>query len=547
MDNCTEQFDSLPGGQSLGGNQLTADQFLVCGLGSLGQHCVRELVAFGVRVSAIDLQMIQDREVAGMSSLLDKLYHGDCRDEELLREVGLDRYRAILIVTSQDRVNIEAAMTARMLNPKIRVVMRSSKEVLNALLTNEIENFVSFEPSALAAPSFAMAALSGDCLAQLRLKGKHIQFSRHHVGTESRGQQTINQFIRPDTVVLCVGHHPIGSQGFYQYQPEQCLKEGDVVVTLSVLRDTEVSLQRQMAQKKAERERPDRKSSAVSKGRLSSSELWKFWQDKVDWIQEDQIRRVAFICSTVIFLLLMLGGYLFFSSTPDTTLTDSLYATVVLILGGYSDLLGGDLNFDMPVPWWLRFFALLLTISGTLFVGMVYAVFTQYLLSMRFNFKRDIPIPESGHVLVYRGRKVGMVVAEQLLQFGHTPVGVGDRENVDKNFSYVSLNGQKIESALARAKVREADALIALARDELENLEVGLLVRSIAPNIKLVIRTHDSQFSKRLSVLWPKAHILSTASLAAEALAAAAFGENVPFLFRLGDQTILVTEYRVES
>ena len=34
--------------------QTPLDQFLVCGLGSLGQHCVITLKEFGVKVSGIE-------------------------------------------------------------------------------------------------------------------------------------------------------------------------------------------------------------------------------------------------------------------------------------------------------------------------------------------------------------------------------------------------------------------------------------------------------------------------------------------------------------
>lgn len=51
--------------------QTHPDRFLVCGLGSLGQHCVANLKAFGVRVAAIDRLASDAWEIEAPPELLD--------------------------------------------------------------------------------------------------------------------------------------------------------------------------------------------------------------------------------------------------------------------------------------------------------------------------------------------------------------------------------------------------------------------------------------------------------------------------------------------
>jgi hypothetical protein len=53
--------------------------------------------------------------------------------------------------------------------------------------------------------------------------------------------------------------------------------------------------------------------------------------------------------------------------------------------------------------------------------------------------------------------------------------------------------------------------------------------------------------SNNLAQLLPDAQVLCAYALAAEAFAGAAFGENIDSLFRLNNQTILVTEYVIEA
>ncbi len=57
----------------------------------------------------------------------------------------------------------------------------------------------------------------------------------------------------------------------------------------------------------------------------------------------------------------------------------------------------------------------------------------------------------------------------------------------------------------------------------------------------------DPRFSENVARLLPYARVLNVYALAAEAFAAAAFGENILNLFRLNGQTTLVTEYQIEA
>jgi hypothetical protein len=76
---------------------------------------------------------------------------------------------------------------------------------------------------------------------------------------------------------------------------------------------------------------------------------------------------------------------------------------------------------------------------------------------------------------------------------------------------------------------------------------LGLLAHTKNVEAGLVIRTFNQRFSDNLAQLLPYAHVLCAHALAAEAFAGAAFGENIAGLFRLYGETVLVTEYRIES
>ncbi|NER84575.1 MAG: hypothetical protein F6K42_34650 [Leptolyngbya sp. SIO1D8] len=134
------------------------DRILVCRLGSLGQHCVANLKTFGVTVNAIELSTLIRWEIPDLPNLIDTLITGDCCQSEVLEPAGVNHCRAVLIVTTNERVNLEAALSARVLNPRIRLVVQSEKQNLNDLLEQQLKNFMAFEPTQLAAPAFALEA-----------------------------------------------------------------------------------------------------------------------------------------------------------------------------------------------------------------------------------------------------------------------------------------------------------------------------------------------------------------------------------------------------
>lgn len=76
-------------------------KFLVCGLGSLGQHCVAALQEFGVSVIAIESRPDQNWEIPNLPELVSDLIVGDCRDEHILKQAHIEQCRTAIIVTSK--------------------------------------------------------------------------------------------------------------------------------------------------------------------------------------------------------------------------------------------------------------------------------------------------------------------------------------------------------------------------------------------------------------------------------------------------------------
>ncbi|MCX9158343.1 NAD-binding protein [Niveibacterium sp. 24ML] len=100
------------------------DHYIVCGYGRVGQNVAAELEVTGRAFVAIDndLALLEERKERDECLLY---LHGDASDDELLIDAGLERARGVFAVTGDDSLNLMITMTARQINPHIRIVARS--------------------------------------------------------------------------------------------------------------------------------------------------------------------------------------------------------------------------------------------------------------------------------------------------------------------------------------------------------------------------------------------------------------------------------------
>jgi len=566
------------------------DRFVVCGLGGLGQHGIAMLREFGVMVSAVDRAPPDDEEVPGWREMLDGVVVGDCRDGDVLRRAGVAEARGILVVTPDERVNVETAFAARRLQPGIRLVVRCSRERLNALLQKQLGNFVAFEPTHLAAPAFALAATEDDVVGLFRLAGRVLRVverrvddgdrgivGRPAVQLDSRSRRIVS--LRQDPAVTHAGRLPIVSRAlldrdpeeergggdgqdvpFHRFDPEAIVAAGDVVTTVE-LADQGAGFLRPSGE---ETPAPGgagnpgaRPTADVSPSmprapfpslRRGVARAHRALRDFFSPAYPYPIARIALVIGATVATLVTAGALVLAATVPDAGVVDGFYGAIVLLLGGYADRFEDFDGTGAGVPWWVRGYALLLTVSGTALVGVVYAMVTEKLLTMRMAFlSRRPPVPKEGHVVVAGLGRVGQRVAEILGELGIPVVGVSASGVGPDVLPWLPVVTGRAARQLDAVHLERALGLVASTADDMDNLETALLAHGRAPRARLVIRASDARFSVNVSSLLPYANVLCGTALTAEVFAAAAFGENVLSLFRLAGETVMVTDYRIDD
>jgi voltage-gated potassium channel len=106
---------------------------IVCGVGSTGLHCVEELREMGATFVAIDKDAERLRRV--FQQLGGFLYVvGRADDDEVLREAGIDRAAGLIAALTDDKDNGFVTLSARALNPRLRIVSKGVDEFARAKL-----------------------------------------------------------------------------------------------------------------------------------------------------------------------------------------------------------------------------------------------------------------------------------------------------------------------------------------------------------------------------------------------------------------------------
>jgi len=136
------------------------NHIVLCGLGHLGWRVLGQLLHRNAQVVAVekdpDCRFLAQARSTGIPILV-----ADMKDDRVLVEAGLPHAHAIIIATNDDMANLEAAMDARRMNPKIRVIMRLYDQQVAAKLVDALHVDAAFSSSALAAAT--VAAMSLDC------------------------------------------------------------------------------------------------------------------------------------------------------------------------------------------------------------------------------------------------------------------------------------------------------------------------------------------------------------------------------------------------
>ncbi len=153
------------------------DHIIVCGLGRVGMRTVQQLIDAGYSAVVIERDWSSEFVEHALNSKVPVVI-GDAREVLTLRRAGVLRACAVVAAVNDDLLNIEIALTIRAFRPTLRLVLRVFNEDLDYNLEKTFGRNAAFSASALAAPTYAAAAVSRDVDYVLPTASKLLAISR---------------------------------------------------------------------------------------------------------------------------------------------------------------------------------------------------------------------------------------------------------------------------------------------------------------------------------------------------------------------------------
>jgi Trk K+ transport system NAD-binding subunit len=209
------------------------DHIVVVGLGNVGTRVLRQLVDLGVQVVAID-RKADARGAKAAEQLGVPFIVGDAGREETLRAASIATSKALVVVSTDDVTNLQAALNARAVRPDLRVVLRLFDDDFAQRVQTAFNIDISRSVSRLVAPAFAAAMLDRDVLATIPVDRHALLVAgvQVYAGSPLDGA-TLSQADRPLSVRV-IGLSAAGSEWVdWAPDPRRVLAAGDRVMIVA--------------------------------------------------------------------------------------------------------------------------------------------------------------------------------------------------------------------------------------------------------------------------------------------------------------------------
>jgi voltage-gated potassium channel len=171
--------------------------FVVCGHGRVGSIVAAELDRHGADFVVVESQeaAVRQRVADGRDVLI-----GDATDERVLAEAGIGRAAGLIAALRSDADNLYITLSAREMNPNIRIVARASDEAAAAKLRR-----------AGAQSTVSPNIIGGKEMAQHLLMPAVVDFIHLATGRQSLDLQMHEIHVRPDSRLagVALGESPV--------------------------------------------------------------------------------------------------------------------------------------------------------------------------------------------------------------------------------------------------------------------------------------------------------------------------------------------------
>ena len=439
-------------------------------------------------------------------------------DYDALRAVGVAEATSLMAVGDDDRMNLQIALKARDINPKIRIVLRQFNRTLARKIEQNLPNCSVLSLASHAAATIVGAALDRDCFFALQfpdLDGVLAGFSERPASTFG-----ITGMTRAEAQVQLKAR-VIALEGVAEFDAEHRFAAADRVVVfgrLEVLAATAVMGEAQVEK----RRRPSRVIQQASRTLRH-----------LDPVIRGLLVAVAavFVVSTVIFALIL----------RKDPITAAYYVATTMTTTGYGDI--------TPTTHLGMIAASVLEVLGVAFSGLSIAFLTTALTRAQFTALQGLrQIKTRSHIVVCGAGNVGQRVIEFLNMLGHPVVVIDPSPEAEvieqsrvRDIELLTGDATR-DGTLDLCNLPSARAIVAITTSDTGNLEVALGARGRNPNLQVVMRVQDDAFAGSVGRQFEAIQTFSTSALAAPAFAGLSRFPGTRARIHFGDEDYNVGE-----
>lgn len=502
---------------------------IVCGDDPLGLRIIEQLRAAG-------------REIAIVFSSSE------------LQDAGIAAAAALICADDDDALNLEIALLARQLNPRLRVVARLGNSVLREAVALGNGPGAILDVADLAAPSVVEACLSrtthsisvaGTEFVVSGMDAPRVATLREIFGDLApvavlRGENSDS----PGEVVACPGRDVRVNEGDWTAMigtADELLAQG-IAVAAPVTGQTEVG------HRGSRGYNPHRRKPA----RRILDALRAFRDD----VNPNFFKAFAASMSLLFGATILLR---FCYHKPGMSFIDALYfSTETIATVGY-----GDFSF-VDQPTWLRIFGIGLMFAGVTSTAVLMAFVADLLLSRRIAQNAGLrKVRElQDHIVVVGLGSFGIRVVADLKAAGHDVVVI--ERSPDNRFLSsaaelgvpVIFGDATLPATLDSARIDDAVAVAVLTKSDMVNIETGIVLRerlgerwkrsATSPGVPVVLRVYDRTLGAAVAQRFGFENVRSTVELAAPWFVGTAMGLNVFGTFSVGQQSFMLGGVEVE-
>lgn len=157
---------------------------VIVGLGHLGFRVARALHEMGEDFVVVEKNVEADL-LSHAETWQVPVIQGDAIKYEVLKNAGVDRAHTVVIVTSDDAMNLQIAIHARAVNPKVRTIVRLFDDDFTREVSLAFGLTAAYSASALAAPAFAAAAANVDVTNSVKMGNRSLNMAHFTIAPKA--------------------------------------------------------------------------------------------------------------------------------------------------------------------------------------------------------------------------------------------------------------------------------------------------------------------------------------------------------------------------